>query len=214
MPRRMALIRLIALAAGVATAFAIAVLSLGRSANEVRQVVDGLGGVAPFAFVGLMVVLTVALFPFPVQAAAAGLLFGVAEGTVVAVVGGTLGAIAAFLIARCTGRAPVEALAGERLRQLLRAVGERGFAAVLLLRVVPGVPRDVANYLCGLTTVGLAPFALATLIGITPRAYAYVALGGSLGDLGNTQSVVAVALLVAIGLLGLWLLARERRRSA
>jgi uncharacterized membrane protein YdjX (TVP38/TMEM64 family) len=211
--RRVAVIRLAALVAAVAIAFVIGALALGRSTGDVRDAVQGIGWAAPVAFVALSAALTVALFPFPIQAAAAGVLFGVAEGTVVAVIGGTLGALAAFTIARLLGRAPVEELAGERVRGLLRAVGERGFAAVLLLRVVPGIPRDVVNYACGLTTVGAAPFALATLIGIAPRAYAYVALGGSLGNLGSTQSLVAVGLLVGMGVLGLVLLARERRRS-
>jgi uncharacterized membrane protein YdjX (TVP38/TMEM64 family) len=211
--RRAALIRLAVLVAAVAIAFVIGVVALGRSTGDVRHALDGIGWAAPVAFVGLSVALTVALFPFPIQAAAAGVLFGVAEGTVVAVVGGTLGAVVAFTIARQLGRAPVEELAGERLRGLLRAVGERGFAAVLLLRVVPGIPRDAVNYACGLTTVGVAPFALATFLGLAPRAYAYVALGGSLGNLGSTQSLVAVALLVGMGVLGLVLLARERQRG-
>ncbi len=85
--------------------------------------------------------------------------------------------------------------------------------AVLYLRIFPGVPRDLANYLCGLTSIGALPYAAATLIGISPRAYAYTALGGSLGDLGNTQSIVAVSLLVGMGLLGLVLVRRDARRG-
>jgi len=175
--------------------------------------VDGFGAWAPVGYVVLAAGLTCALFPFPVVAAVSGVLFGVIEGTLLSILGGWLGALAAFAIARRFGARPLATLAGERLRRGLDAVSERGFSAVLLLRVVPGVPRDLANYLCGLTTIGALPYAAATLIGISPRAYAYTALGGSLGDLGSTQSIVAVSLLAAMALLGLVLLARERRRA-
>jgi len=210
--RRVALARLAATGLAIALAFAGVLLLLGHEASDVRRAVDGFGAWAPVAFCVLVVALTCALFPFPVLAAASGVLFGTAGGTALSIAGGTLGALAAFGIARSFGAAPVAALAPERLRRIVDAVSERGFAAVLLLRIAPAVPRDVVNYLCGLTTIGVRPYFAATLIGISPRAYAYTALGGSFGDLGSPQAVVAVALLGAMALLGLVLLARERRR--
>ena len=51
----------------------------------------------------------------------------------------------------------------------------------------------------------------ATVIGIAPRAFAYTALGGSLGSLDSTESVVAIATLVAMGVLGLVLVRRDLR---
>jgi uncharacterized membrane protein YdjX (TVP38/TMEM64 family) len=206
-------LRLLAVAAAVTASFLLVVVWLGRDQAGVRDAVDGAGGWAPAVFVALTAGLTCALFPFPVAAAASGVLFGVTEGALYAIAGGWAGAMAAFGIARRFGAAPLAELAGERLTRLLAAVSARGFSAVLLLRVVPGVPRDLANYLCGLTSIRAIPYGAATAIGISPRAYAYAALGGSLGDLGSPQSIVAVSLLVAMGALGLGLLARERGRS-
>lgn len=211
--RRAAWLRLAAVALAVAVAFGLVLAVVGRDADDLRRTVDGFGGWAAAAFVALGIALTCAFFPFPVLAAASGVLFGVAGGTALSIVSGTLGALAAFAIARRFGAAPVAALAGQRLRRLIDAVSRRGFVAVLYLRIFPGVPRDLANYLCGLTSIGVVPYAAATLIGISPRAYAYTALGGSLGDLGNTQSIVAVSLLVAMGLLGLVLVRRDVRRG-
>jgi uncharacterized membrane protein YdjX (TVP38/TMEM64 family) len=208
--RRVALHRLAVTVVAVGVTFVGGLVLIGRSPGEVQDSVDRFGSLAPVAFCVLTVGLTCAFFPFPVIAAAGGVLFGVAAGTALSVAGGTLGALAAFAIARRFGAAPVQALAGEALRRLIAAVGRRGFVAVLYLRIFPGVPRDLANYLCGLTTIGVLPYGAATLIGITPRAYAYTALGGSLGDLGSTQSVVAVVLLIGLGLLGLGLVARDR----
>ena len=207
--RRAAAARLAGLAVAVAAAFGLGYLLVGHSAAEIRRTVDGFGALAPVGFCVLMVALTCAFFPFPVMAAASGILFGVAGGTALSILGGTLGAIAAFAIARTFGAGPVATLAPERLRRLIEAVGRRGFVAVLYLRIFPGVPRDLANYLCGVTTIRPLPYAAATLIGISPRAYAYTALGGSFSDLGSPQALVAVGLLVAMALLGLVLVRRD-----
>ena len=71
------------------------------------------------------------------------------------------------------------------------------------------MPRDVANYASALTRVGFGAFTAATLIGIAPRAFAYTALGGSLGNFDSTESIVAIATLVAMGVLGLVLVRRD-----
>jgi uncharacterized membrane protein YdjX (TVP38/TMEM64 family) len=203
--------------AGVLVAVFLAVLALvARSPAEVRESVDAAGPVAPLAFVVLAAALTCAFFPFPLLAAASGLLFGVAAGTALSIVAGVLGAVAAFLIARAGAAGALEELAGERLAGLQEAVARRGFVAVLYARIIPGVPRDLANYAFGLTRVTLSAYTAATLLGIAPRAFAYTALGGSLGDFDSPESVVAIALLVAMGVLGLVLVRRDlgpRRRE-
>jgi uncharacterized membrane protein YdjX (TVP38/TMEM64 family) len=202
-------VRLALAAVALLAAFLVVLLLVARSPEEIRGFVDGTGSAAPLVFVVVAAGLTLAFFPFPLTAAASGLLFGVAEGTGLSVLGGLAGAVLAFLIARHAAAGAVQELAGERLAPLQEAVARRGFVAVLYARIFPGVPRDVSNYVFGLTRVGLGAFALATLIGIAPRAYAYTALGGSLGIFDSTQSIVAIALLVAMGLLGVVLVRRD-----
>lgn len=189
-------------------------LVIARSPEDVRRAVDDAGAWAPVAFVVAATLLTCAFFPFPVMAASAGLLFGVTRGTALSITGGTLGALAAFLIARYAARDGAEDLAGDRLTRVRAFVARRGFVAVLYARIFPGVPRDLANYVFGITRVGFTAYAAATLLGIAPRAYAYTALGGTLGDLTSMQSIVAVSVLVAMGLSGLALVAFERRRGS
>lgn len=93
-------LRVGALALGAALAFALAVALLGRSTEDVRDTVDGAGAWAPVLYVVLVTVLTCAFFPFPLMAAAGGLVFGIAEGTALSVLGGSIGALLAFVLAR------------------------------------------------------------------------------------------------------------------
>lgn len=192
----------------------LVVLGVARSPGAIRDAVGDAGGWAPVAYVLAVALGTCAFFPFPVMAVAGGLLFDVAAGTALSTAGEALGAVSAFLIARYVAREGAEDLAGQRLGRLRAFVARRGFVAVLYARIIPGVPRHLANYVFGLTRVTLAAYALATVIGVVPRAYAYTALGGTLGDLTSPQSVVAVGVLAAMALLGLFILGRERRSGA
>ena len=195
----------------LASVFVAVLVLVARSPDEIRQAADGAGAWAPIAFVALCVGLTLAFFPFPLVAAAGGVLFGTLEGTLLSIAGGAIGAVLAFLIARYAASEPVQKLVGGRLERVLRAIERRGFLAVLYARIVPGVPRDLANYAFGLTRVGLGAFTAATVIGIAPRAFAYTALGGSLGSFDSTESIVAIATLAGMGLLGLVLVRRDLR---
>jgi uncharacterized membrane protein YdjX (TVP38/TMEM64 family) len=62
----------------------------------------------------------------------------------------------------------------------------------------------------GMTRIRLREFAGATAIGASPRAFAYAALGGSIGDYSSPQALAAIAVLVAMALVGAGLVWRAR----
>jgi uncharacterized membrane protein YdjX (TVP38/TMEM64 family) len=211
--RRVAALRLVALGATLAACVAVLALSGSLSADRVRDWVDGYGAAGPLVFIAVSASLTVVLFPGPVLAAASGLLFGTALGTPVSIVSATLGATLAFSLSRWWAHDAVVALAGPRLRALRTWVGRRGFLTVLYARIVPGVPYTLVNYAAGLTPIALRSFVAATAIGVAPRAFAYTALGGSLGNLRSPEAYIAVAVLVVMALLGLVLARRDLART-
>jgi uncharacterized membrane protein YdjX (TVP38/TMEM64 family) len=214
--RRLALLRLGALAIGVGCAFAV-VLSAGRpSAEGVRDWVDGAGVWAPLMFVVVSASLTCALFPGPLLAGASGLLFGTALGFPLSLTAATLGAAAAFSISRHVGGDAVEHLAGRRVLALRDLVSRRGFVSVLYARIAPGMPYTLVNYAAGLTRIRVLVFVGATALGAAPRAFAYTALGGSLENLRSPEAIVAVCVLVAMAVAGATLVLRDYRagRSA
>ena len=211
--RRVAALRLVALGATLAACVAVLALSGSLSADRVRDWVDGYGAAGPLVFIAVSASLTVVLFPGPVLAAASGLLFGTALGTPVSIASATLGATLAFSLSRWWARDAVVALAGPRLMALRAWVGRRGFLTVLYARIVPGVPYTLVNYAAGLTPIALRSFVAATAIGVAPRAFAYTALGGSLGNLRSPEAYIAVAVLVVMALAGLALARRDLART-
>ena len=171
--------------------------------TRVRDWVDGFGAAGPLVFIVVCAVLTVALFPGPLLAGASGLLFGTALGTPVAIVAATLGAMLAFCLVALVG-----ARRGRGARR--PAPAARGAAARWVERArLPGRPLRAASLpgdavqprqLRGRADAGArsARFAAATAIGGAPRAFAYTALGGSLGDLGSPEAIVAIGVLVVM----------------
>jgi uncharacterized membrane protein YdjX (TVP38/TMEM64 family) len=211
--RRLALLRLAVLGGALVTFVGVLVLSGSISADRVRDWVEGYGAAGPLVFIAISASLTVVLFPGPVLAAASGLLFGTALGTPVSIASATLGATIAFSLSRWWGHDAVVALAGPRLQALRGWVGRRGFLTVLYARIAPGVPYTLVNYAAGLTPIALRAFVLATAIGVAPRAFAYTALGGSLGNLRSPEAYVAIAVLVVMAVGGLVLARRDLARS-
>lgn len=164
--------------------------------------VEAGGLAAPLSFILLYVVLTVLFFPGSVLTGVGGALFGVALGTVLSVVGATAGATAAFFIGRRLGRGTLERAVGRRARAVDAWLGQRGFTAVLYLRLFPIVPFNAMNYAAGATAVSTRDYVVGTAFGIIPGAFAIAALGSSLDDPWSPEFLVAVGLAVALMVMG------------
>ena len=96
-----------------------------------------------------------AVLSVPFLGLAGGALFGPVWGTVCNLVGATLGATAAFLLARIAAGEWVARRAVGRLRRLMEGVTAE-WRFVALMRLVPLVPFNLLNYARGLTGISLS----------------------------------------------------------
>ena len=179
------------------------------SADEVRDWGDGLGWAGPVVFIPAAACGLCLFLPGPVLAGAAGLLFGTAGGTPVALAFIVLGAVMQMSISRYLAGDAAAQLLPERVKQFDTFIEQRGFWAVFYMRLAPAIPYNLVNYGAGLTSLKVRSMAAGTAIGAAPRSFAWVALGGSLDDLGSTEAKVAIALLVAMAVTGAFLARRQ-----
>ncbi len=154
-------------------------LPLQDLAATLEEWISGLGHFGPVIFVALYVLATVLFVPGIVLTVAAGAIFGILLGTILVSLGSTLGAAAAFLIARYLARRQVADLVRRRprLAAIDAAIGEGGWRIVALLRLSPVVPFNLQNYLYGLTPVGFGRYVLASWIAMLPGTVMYVYIG-------------------------------------
>lgn len=201
--RRLAYIRI-----GIFGAFVVALAvwaTLSGSLPNAKKIEDwgeSLGPAAPILFIPASAVLSCLFVPGPALAGAAGLLFGTAIGTPLALASATLAACMQMLISRYLAGKQVESLLPDRVKRMDDFIERRGFIAVLYARLTPGIPYVAVNYGAGLTKLKVRDMALGTAVGAAPRTFAYAALGGSLTDLGRPEAKVAIALLVVFGIGG------------
>lgn len=146
--------------------------------------VESLGVWGPVVFVLGYAIATVAFIPGSLLTLAAGAIFGLAKGTLLTLLGATLGSSAAFLIARYLARGAIERkIAGNaRFAAIDRAVGREGFKIVALLRLSPVFPFNLLNYSLGLTKVRFLHY-LAASIAMLPGTLLYVYYGKAAGSL-------------------------------
>ncbi len=154
-----------------------AILDIGRR-------VDALGPAAPLIYVGVYAIAVVAMAPGSVLTLAAGAMFGLWPGLLVAVVGATAGATAAFLVSRYIARPLVQRRIARdpRFARLDRMIEQNGFRVVFLLRLSPVLPFNLLNYALGATRVRTGQFVLGT-VGMLPGTFLYVYYGRLAGDL-------------------------------
>lgn len=169
-------------------ALAIAILIGVDAHEEVLRLLDWLdaqGIQGPLLFILIMVLVVVLLLPGVLFTTGAGFVFGVVEGTVCVVVGTTLGAMLAFLIARYLfgERASQFVVHHARLRLISDELTPHGWKIVLLTRLVPFFPFKLSNYFFGLTNFTLRGFAGGTFIGIIPLSLHNVWLGSIAADI-------------------------------
>jgi len=208
MPRR----RLAAAAPALLVVTAAAVW-LPHSPVGLRDLVLAAGAAAPFAALAAWGLLTPALFPGTVLAAASGLAFGAAEGAAVAVFGAVLGGLVAFALARTVARQPALGLArrNRKVARLHRLLERRGFSAMLAARLMPGIPATALYYAAGASPVRRRDFAGAIAIGALLRTTPYALLGHGLAS-GSGTSILVAAASIAVGAVAAALLMRGIRR--
>jgi uncharacterized membrane protein YdjX (TVP38/TMEM64 family) len=207
--RRTALLRLAAYGALVGTVFAVlAATGSLPSPDEARDWAEELGDAAYLAFVPLFVVANFVIW-WPALAGAAGLLFGTAVGTPLALAGLTCASLTQMFVARRLASGHHGSLLPARTRQIEDFLTRLGPVAVMESRIVPLLPYGLVNFSAGLTRLRYRDMALGTVVGAAPKVFAYVALGGSLSDLGSPEAIVAIALLLTMGLVGALFVRRQ-----
>lgn len=165
----------------------VALVWIGRETGALlprfAEWVDGLGVWAPLAFMVGYAVATVAFVPGALLTLAAGVVFGLLEGTIYVFVAATVGAALAFLVARYLARPAIERRMerNERFASIDRAIGAQGRRIVFLLRLSPVFPFVLLNYALGLTSVRFADYMIAS-IGMIPGTLLYVYYGKVVGE--------------------------------
>jgi uncharacterized membrane protein YdjX (TVP38/TMEM64 family) len=166
----------------------------------------------------LLALVTAVLFaaglPGSAMVFVAGILFPTAIAAPAFVVGGVVGAMGAYLLARAAGRSGGgEAGDGRLLRLLAR---RSDFATLLAVRVAPSFPHTAINFASGLLGIPLGRFLASTALGLAIQGTVYVSVihqaagAATMAEAISWRTLAPLAGLAALLLLGPPLLRRLR----
>ena len=156
------------------------------------------------AFVAVFGVIAALPTPASPLAYAAGALFGLVQGSLLAWCGSMLGGAAGYWLARGAWADTAARLLG-RNEDKLRDMRERKtFLVTVRLRLIPLVPFGVFNYAAGAVEIAFPAYLAGTAIGIIPYIVAAVFAGERVaaGFRGGGRSAFLVAAAVMLALIG------------
>ena len=147
--------------------------------ERLSTTLETLGPGAGFMFMGLHIFATVVGVPGVILTMVGGICFGLVWGSLWSLFGATLGAIAAFGLARYWMHGWFNRNCGHYalLQSLNRMVRDRPLWFVLTVRFAPISPFNLLNFLFGLTKISLQPYTLGTFFGIIPGVIIYTWFG-------------------------------------
>jgi uncharacterized membrane protein YdjX (TVP38/TMEM64 family) len=164
----------------------------------------------PLVLIALYAAGCVFALPASIFVIAAGVIWGWKLGGLYAIIGGFLGAIAAYYVGGFLGEGLLDKF-GSVGRGVRKQVESSGFLSMLIVRLIPGPPFAVWNYAAGVARMRFRDYALATLIGIIPSHLVFTYCADSLVNGTMTQGdalkrlAIVCALLLALILIPLYI---------
>ena len=135
---------------------------------------------------------------------AAGAIFGLFWGTVIASFASTLGATLAFWSARYQLRDWVQARFGDRLKPINEGMARDGAFYLFTLRLVPVFPFFVINLLMGLVPIRSLTFYGVSQVGMLAGTLVYVNAGTQLAQINSLAGIVSPGVMLSFVLLGVF----------
>jgi uncharacterized membrane protein YdjX (TVP38/TMEM64 family) len=153
---------------------------------------------------------------------AAGAIFGLLWGSVIAALASGAGATVAFLLARFVLRDWIQHKFGNKLKTINAGVKKDGAFYLFTLRLVPVFPFFVVNLAMALTPIRIWTYYWVSQIGMLAGTIVFVNAGTALAKIQSPRDVLSLNLLLAFALLGVFPLlakmlvnfARSRRAHA
>ncbi len=167
-------------------------------------------------YLATYIIATVLVVPVSILMLAAGYLFGLPLGVILASVGTVLGASGALLVGRFFVREWVAKRIADlpRFRALDQATRHEGFLIVFLTRLSPLFPFSLINYGLSLTSVRFRDYFFASWLGMLPITILYTYVGSvaknlteltsgglQVGELDRTLVLVGLAASVVLTIL-------------
>lgn len=183
--------------------------NLIRDPRKLKDIITGYGNYSVVVLVGLQIIQVIMFFiPGGFVQIAGGYIYGVIWGTIISMIGIVIGSIIVFLVANRLGKPFIETIVSEKdikfFRRLLQIGHDeskenknknRSLLIIFLLYLIPGLPKDVLGYICGITDISLVDFIIYSTAGRIPGVIISSYFGSEMQN-GNKFVLIIVSVVV------------------
>jgi len=165
--------------------------------EKFRDWVKAHGILGDIAFIGMMLFqVVIAFVPGEPLEIGAGYAFGAVEGTLLCVIGITLGSIITFALVRKWGVRFVEIFfTFEKIKSLKFLQNEKKLGLIIfLIFFIPGTPKDLVTYFVGLTDIKLSHYLLLVSVARLPSVITSTVGGNALGGERYITAIIVFAI--------------------
>lgn len=176
--------------------------------NKIKDYVNSFGalGFAVFIFFEVIQVI-IALIPGDFFHVSAGFIYGMPLGFILAYVGEMIGAIIAFSLAKFFGADIVKKFVPEdkilKTKDLINSA--KGTFGILILCLIPFIPKDILIYVAGITPVNPTRFLIVFLLCRIPDIFIKASGGAAVSNMNWTALIIIIAAFTLFVLGGLYL---------
>ena len=192
-------------------------ISLVSEPEKFRAWVESHGNWGRLIFIGMMVFqVLIALVPGEPLEIGAGYAFGAVEGTILCVIGVTVGSLLVFGLVRRFGMRLVEVFFDTgKIKKLKFLQNEKRLDLItFLVFFLPGTPKDLLTYFVGVTDIKLSKFILIVSVARLPSIITSTVGGSALGIGKYELAVIVFGVTIAASLLGLFIYNRICKHRA
>lgn len=171
-----------------------------------REWVSSYGFLGKLIYVGMVMLQVVfAIIPGEPVEIGGGYAFGALEGTVLCLVGITIGSMIVFFLVRTLGIRVVEVFYPiEKIRKLKFLQNtERLNVITYIIFFMPGTPKDLLSYFIGLTNMKWQTWFFISFFSRIPSVLTSTLSGSALGEENYSSAIIVFAITIVLSIIGI-----------
>lgn len=169
-----------------------------KSPEAMKRVINSYGRYGIFIFITMQILQVIAFFiPGEVFQVAGGYTYGTLLGSIISLIGITIGSTITFFLSKLCGRAFIVRLVKENKFSFANKILKLGSTNVIvfLLYLIPGMPKDVMGYICGISDITYRDFIIYSTLGRGPCILISAYFGSKL-SINNLPLLVIIAFIM------------------
>lgn len=173
---------------------------LFKDPAKLKKIIMSYGKYSVLVFFILQITQVVAFFiPGEIVQIAGGYIYGTLWGSILSLLGITTGSIIVYVISNFYGKPLIDKIISDKDFKFFQRVLKAGSInyIVFLLYLIPGIPKDVLAYICGVSSITFKNFILYSTLGRIPGIFVSAYFGAKISS-GNRSILVGIGVLAVV----------------